>query len=186
MVGTAFVLLPDTLIPDHIARWERGAWGEQHTAKVLKPLKKEGWVVRQDLATRSGRGNRDHIIAGAAVYLLDSKLLKDEAWLEGEVLHVRRVDDSGDAYSLHHLTPRMRNMARGLERDIDEALGFPVAVYPVVVIWGHFSSVQHAGDVTYVAGEELADWLRSRPADLLDERKWEMVSEWLRSLPLNA
>jgi Nuclease-related domain len=184
MLGTAFALLPDTLIPDHIARWQRGAWGEQNTAKVLKPLMKEGWLVRHDLARRGGRGNRDHIIAGPAVYLLDSKLLRDHVWLEGEVLHVRRVDDSGDTYSARDLTPRMRNAACGVEREIDNALGFPVAVYPVVVIWGHFAAgVQHAAGVTYVDGEKLADWLRSRPADLRDQRKREMVRDWLRSLP---
>jgi hypothetical protein len=184
MVGTAFVLLPDTLIPDHIARWQRGAWGEQDTAKVLKPLTREGWLVRHDLATRSGRGNRDHIVAGPAVYLLDSKLLRDHVWLEGDVLWVRRVDESGDAYPVRDLTSRMRNAASTLERDIDEALGFPVAVYPVVVIWGHFSAgVQHSSGVTYVDGEKLADWLRSRPADLRDQRKREKVRDWLRSLP---
>jgi Nuclease-related domain len=184
MLGTAFVLLPDTLIPDHIARWQRGAWGEQNTAKVLKPLTKEGWLVRHDLATRSGRSNRDHIIAGPAVYLLDSKLLRDHVAIERDVLHVRRVDDSGDEYSVKSPTSGMRNAARPLERDIDDALGFPVAVYPVVVIWGHFAAgVQHAGGVTYVDGEKLEEWLRSRPADLHDERKREMVREWLDSLP---
>jgi len=163
---------------------QRGAWGEQNTAKVLKPLAKEGWLVRHDLATRSGRGNRDHIIAGQAVYLLDSKLLRDHVAIEGNVLHVRRVDDSGDEYSVKSPTSCMRNAARTLERDIDEALGFPVAVYPVVVIWGHFAAgVEHAGGVMYVDGEKLADWLRSRPADLRDERKRELVREWLRSLP---
>ena len=171
-------------MPDHIARWERGAWGEQNTAKVLKPLTKEGWLVRHDLARRSSRGNWDHIVAGPSVYLLDSKLLRDHVWLEGDVLYVRRVDDSGDEYSMRSVTPGMRNAARALERDMDDALGFPVAVYPVVVIWGHFAAgVQHAGGVTYVDGENLADWLRSRPADLRDERKREMVREWLRSLP---
>jgi hypothetical protein len=176
MLGMAFVLLPDTLLPEHIARRERGMWGEQKTAKALKPLAKKGWLVRHDLATRSGRGNRDHIVAGPAVYLLDSKLLSDHMWLEGDVLHAGGVP-------VHDLGARMRNTARAVERDIDEALGFPVAAYPVVVIWGHFADVQHAGGVTYVAGDELADWLRSRPADLRDERKRELVREWLRSLP---
>jgi Nuclease-related domain len=124
MLGTAFCLLPDTLIPDHIARWERGAWGEQNTAKVLKPLTKEGSLVRHDLATRSGRGNRDRITAGPAVYLLDSKLLKDHVWLEGGVLHVRRVDYSGDEYFVKSPTSGIRNAARALEQDIDDALGF--------------------------------------------------------------
>ena len=34
-VGMGFHVLPDMLLPDHIARWERGAWREQNTAKAL-------------------------------------------------------------------------------------------------------------------------------------------------------
>jgi hypothetical protein len=39
-------------MPDHIRRWERGAWGEQLTAKALLPLRKEGWLVRHDGAAQ--------------------------------------------------------------------------------------------------------------------------------------
>lgn len=183
-VAMALVTLPETLMPDHIARWRRGAWGEQETAKTLKPLKKEGWHIRHDLKARYGRGNRDHIVAGPAVYLLDSKLLKDKVWLEGEVLHVRRMDESGDEYTVSDLTSRMNTAAWSLEKDIEAALGFPVAVYPVVVIWGHFEAGStFAGNVAYVAGEQIADWLRSRLVDIRDEKKREAVFEWLEALP---
>jgi hypothetical protein len=184
MVAIAFYLMPDALMPDYIARWQRGAWGEQNTAKALRPLKKEGWLIRHDLAAKYGQGNRDHILVGPTVYLLDTKLLKDEVWLEGDVLHVRRVDESGDEYEVATLTSKAAKAAYWLERDLDAAVGFPVAVYPVVVIWGHFKAqVQYAGKVAYVDGDHLAEWLRSRPVDIRDERKRQAVGEWLRSIP---
>jgi hypothetical protein len=33
MLGMAYFMLPDALMPEHIARWQRGAWGEQNTAE---------------------------------------------------------------------------------------------------------------------------------------------------------
>ena len=65
----AYLMLPDALMPEHIARWQRGAGGEQKTARALKPLRKEGWLIRHDLATGYGNSNRDHIAAGPAVRL---------------------------------------------------------------------------------------------------------------------
>jgi hypothetical protein len=184
MLGMAYLMLPEALMPDHIARWQRGAWGEQRTARALKRLRKEGWLIRHDLATGYGNTNRDHVAAGPAVYLLDSKLLKDEVWVDEAGLHVRRVDESHDEYVVPGLTARMSGAARVLKRDLDAAVGFPVAVYPVVVIWGHFAaSAQWDRNVAYVDGEKLASWLAERPVDLRDERKRAAVRQWLRALP---
>jgi hypothetical protein len=172
------------VLPDHIARWERGAWGEQNTAKALKPLKKKGWLVRHDLATGYGETNRDHVAVGPAVYLLDSKLLKDKVWLSDGRLHVRRVDASQDEYSVRAPTQQMTAAAKALKRDLDAAVGFPVAVYPVVVIWGHFEAGdQWDNGVAYVDGDKIGDWLEQRPVDLRDESKRQAVRDWLRGLP---
>jgi hypothetical protein len=64
------------------------------------------------------------------------------------------------------------------------AVGFPVAVYPVVVIWGHFDAgVQWDGNVACVDGDKIAEWLASRPVDLREERKRQAVQDWIRALP---
>ena len=31
--------------PDHVARWREGAMGERRTARVLRTLERDGWVV---------------------------------------------------------------------------------------------------------------------------------------------
>jgi hypothetical protein len=184
MLATALWMFPEAVLPDHIARWQRGAWGEQNTAKALKPLRKQGWRIRHDLATGYGKTNRDHIAVGPAVYLLDSKLLKDEVWVDGSGLHVRRVDESQDEYVVPGLSGRMNRAAGALKHDLDAAVGFPVAVYPVVVVWGHFAAgAQWDGNVAYVDGDQIADWLASRPADLRDDRKRQAVQTWLCALP---
>ena len=184
MLAMALWMLPDALMPDHIARWQRGSWGEQNTSKALRPLRKQGWLIRHDLATGYGNANRDHIAAGPAVYLLDSKLLRDEVWVDEAGLHVRRVDVSRDEYVIPDLTEKMTRAARALKRNLDAAVGFPVAVYPVVVIWGHFAAGdQWDGRVAYVDGDRIAEWLAARPVDLLDERKRQAVRGWLNGLP---
>jgi hypothetical protein len=66
----------------------------------------------------------------------------------------------------------MSRAGRALKRDLDNAVGFPVAVYPVVVVWGHFAATaQLDRDLAYLDGDALADWLAERPVDLRDERK---------------
>ena len=64
----------ESFIADHVVRWQRGGFGDQHTAKELKRLAKQGWVARHDLQT--GFANRDHVLVGNGLYLLESKTSK--------------------------------------------------------------------------------------------------------------
>src|SRR5690606_34478270 len=48
--------------PCWIEHWQEGVFGEKATAKALKPLEREGWIVLHDL--QAGRGNVDHIAIG--------------------------------------------------------------------------------------------------------------------------
>lgn len=88
----AFWLVARFSPPGWIENWQVGAWGEQATAKVLRELERDGWVVLHDL--RASRGNVDHIVVGTAgVFLLDSKRLGGSVAGDATGVTVRRLDD---------------------------------------------------------------------------------------------
>jgi hypothetical protein len=177
----AWWTIRESLAPDHIARWQRGAWGEQNTAKALKPLRKDGWVIRHDLQTR--HANRDHVVAGPSLYLLETKNFYDsELTLEGDVLRVRRIDQPTDTYVMDELTAQMERRARQMWREQRAATGTSVYVHPVVVLWGRFPQQEaYSRGVAYVAGDGIAEWLSKQPAELDDARR-ERAAAWLRNL----
>lgn len=170
------------LPPDHIARWQRGAWGEQHVAKLLRSLENEGWVIRHDLET--SRANRDHVLVGTnGVYLLDTKNhANDHLTLEGDSLRVRRIDQPRDSYLLDRLGPAIRGAAKQLSDEIKTATGIGVFVQPVVVLHGHFEArAQEANGVFYVNSDHIVEWLKHRPVRLTAQRRGELAN-WLRRL----
>src|SRR4051794_35891008 len=93
----AWWALPQVLMPGWISNWQEGAWGEQATAKELRRLP-GGWAVRHDVAARAS-GNRDHVVAGPSVFLLDTKNLNDSiVTVEGGALRVTRIESPTDGY----------------------------------------------------------------------------------------
>jgi hypothetical protein len=182
MTAMAAQMLPDLLLPGHIQRWELGAWGEQNTARELKPLRRRGWTTRHDIAW--GRGNHDHVVAHAAVFVLNTKNLSDSrVTIEGGVVRVTRIDNPDDSYVADRWIPGVTREAESLERELRRRLGWGVAVYPVLVVWGAFDSGPvWVGSVCVVHGRDLARLLESRPPDLLQDAKRKQVAEALRSL----
>ena len=84
--------------PGWIENWQVGAWGEESTAKALRVLEDDGWVVMHDLDA-AGRGNVDHIAVGpGGVYLLDSKNLFGSVTVDRRGVTVRRLDDPNLSY----------------------------------------------------------------------------------------
>ena len=184
--GAAFagwLLLPEALVPARIFRWQLGAWGEQMTQSELKRLKREGWVVRHDVRWGT-RANHDHVIAGPAVYVINSKNLRNSSIeIEGGVVRVTDLD-TDDSYVADRWAPIARSEARSLKRELSAELGFPVHVYPVVALWGNFDVEQrYVGEVSFVAGEKIVEWLRSRRADLLTAEKRAAVAQAVHLLP---
>jgi hypothetical protein len=161
--------LKESFAPDHIERWQRGAWGEQMTAKELKPLLREGWIARHDI--QSTYGNYDHIIVGHGVYLLETKYLTDsELTLEPGGLRVRRIDQPADDYLIDALSSTMERRGRRLWASLRSFTGSSVYVHTVVVLWGRFDEgVGHIRNVTYVQGDSLVAWLREQPQELSEE-----------------
>ena len=61
--------------PSEQARsWQRGAQGERHTARLLRRLPRDGFVVFHDLAVPGADANVDHLVIGpTGLFVIDSK-----------------------------------------------------------------------------------------------------------------
>jgi hypothetical protein len=54
----------------------------------------------------------------------------------------------------------------------------------VIVTWGDFDPEPHwIGDVFILNGLSVADWIESRPADLLKPEKRQALADYARSSP---
>jgi hypothetical protein len=99
-------------------------------------------------------------------------------------MRVSALDDPPDSYHADGWLPGTAREAGALAQKPRRELGFAAAVYPVVVLCADFPQRQlYVGDVCVVSGHELADWLRSRPADPLNEHKRKQVANWVGSPP---
>jgi hypothetical protein len=180
-MAAGWLLMPETVMPSWIGNWRLGGWGEENTASELKRLKKAGWTIRHDLAT-SGKANIDHFVVGRSAYVLDTKnLINSTVTVEAEALRVTRLDDPDSSYLLDRFG--VRGQARRMERAIDQSLGFPVQVVPVLVIWGDFKEREAwLGNLAVVHGMQLAAWLDARPTTLVREDKRQLLVSWAEHL----
>ena len=185
MLGATIVgwwMLREALLPGWISNWQIGAWGEQVTAKELARLPRN-WAVRHDVASPAG-GNRDHVVGGPSVYVLDTKNLSDSiVTVEGATLRVSRIDDPEEDGYVFDRFP-VKRAAYWLGQDAETQVGFPIAIYPVLVIWARFDAkVAWLGNLAVVRGDLIADWLQSRPADLLRDDRRAAAAAWVKALP---
>jgi hypothetical protein len=157
--------------PEFIENWRRGAEGERRTAKVLRPLGKGGWTVVHDLPGEYG--NRDHVVVGApGVFLLDTKHVRGVGAVEDGLLTVRRAEDERATYQYSRLANAVSGAAAGVRNELASRIQVPrLWVHAVVVVWPAFEGeTQTVGSVTYVGGDQVANWLTSLEAALTPEQ----------------
>ena len=164
----AFWLIARLSPPGWIENWQTGALGEQATAKALRPLEKDGWIVLHDLS--AGRGNIDHVIVGpTGIYLLDSKRLGGTVSVAESGVSVRRLDDPDLTYQ-HTGAGHLLNLARQTHERILATTRIKTWVTPVMVIWSDFPQRIAEHRCAYVQGEELVAWILSRPQRIAPAR----------------
>jgi Nuclease-related domain len=156
--------------PAHIEQWLRGAQGERMTERALRPLRRSGWSFVHDVDTN--RGNRDHVAVGpAGVFLIETKRPDGAVCVDGDQLRVQRLDDPDQHYTIDRLGARIRAEAARLSEELAAATGHRCWVQPVVVLWAPFAQrTLERNRVTYLQGDELAAWLRSRARTLSRDR----------------
>jgi Nuclease-related domain len=149
--------------PEAVA-WRRGAVGERRTARLLRPLERQGWAVLHDLAVPGSRANIDHLMIGpGGVFVIDSKLYRGRLQLDtsARLWHGR-----------YPLAPTLR--AVSLEADeAAQALPNPgVVVVPIVAVHGAqvpWGKIVMDG-VPVVAARRLPSMFRELPPVLGPER----------------
>jgi hypothetical protein len=135
--------------------------------------------VRNDVA------NHDHVVAGTSVYVLSAKDVADgTVSIESGAPKVSLVDYPGATYRARPWIESAHEEAWALKQRLEAETGFPVAVYPVIVLWGRFDAgKEYVGDVSVVHGSKLIAWLESRPADLRNEGKQAAIRRCVQALP---
>ncbi len=166
--AVAFWLVVRLSPPGWIENWQSGAYGEQATAKALRDLERDGWVVMHDLPVH--RGDVDHIAVGpGGVFLLDSKRLGGTVTVDQGGVTVRRFDDADLTYR-HPGAGHLLHLARETHQRVLAASRIKLWVTPVMVIWADFPQRVAEDRCTYVHGDHLVSWLRSQPRTLAPSR----------------
>ena len=112
--------------------WQRGAAGEQRTARLLDRLGRDGYVSFHDLAMPHSAANLDHLVVGpSGVFVIDSKNWRGQ------------VHQSSDELLWHNHYRLDRTLAtiRWQAETLGRLLGVPVA--PLVCV--HGAHIQHGG-----------------------------------------
>jgi nuclease-like protein len=127
-------------------RSDIGAAGERATARLLSPLRMQGWTVLHDRALPTGNANVDHLVISRSgvVFVVDSKKWSSRYRVRvvgGRLLH-----------GTHDVTDRLDGL-RHEAATVSQVLGCPV----VMVVAMHGAPVEY--------GELLFDGIRILPAD---------------------
>jgi hypothetical protein len=156
------------------AMWNlRGALGESNTSEVLKAAKKHQvlWGYVEGAATSGG--DIDHLVVTrrGGVLAIDSK------WRNTVTADVLDRDAAAARAAARRAESILRSVHVGaLKRDTQaqhRQRGGSFSVTPVVVVWGpvrhHMPDRADRGDVMFVAGDKLADWLETRQREPVDK-----------------
>ena len=164
--------------PQHIERWRTGAEGERKTARALRPLLREGWVLLNDLPRSFG--NIDHVLIGPpGVFMLETKNLSGLVSVADDAVTVRWLEEPEDGYvtsrsGVEPAAPPQSSHAlsdpadRGYKRSSFSGRDFEQGS-----IEGNF--------VLWTNGRSLADGLRARTPTRLNASQIAGLAEQIRA-----
>src|SRR3954453_15709937 len=155
--------------------FERGAEGEESTARVLGVLSLEGWRVFHDVRWPGrSQANIDHVVVGpGGVFVIDSKAWSGDVDIKGGTLR-----QDGKRRSRHVIASSAAAMAVGeLVPGID-----PKGIHPVICFARPEPIFGWSGDVMVCSTENVVGFLSSTPRSL-DETKMTQIAEAM-SIPL--
>lgn len=169
--------------PWYIERWRVGAEGEKRTARAVRALVRDGWVLLNDLPR--GPANIDHVLIGPpGVFLLESKNLSGSLSVSDDKLSVRWLGEvEEDPYVNRTIGGRARAAAAKLSCELHTPAGRQPWVQSVIVLWATFEqgTVEHAR-VIWTQGDRLVAVLAAAKASSpLNPRDIAHIADQVRS-----
>lgn len=145
--------------PDWIDNWMTGAEGEKRTQRRLESLPPE-WTVEHDIDT--GQGNIDHLVIGpGGIFVLDSKFWAGSVSTQGD----RAIIDRWGRHKpwIWDNTAGLKRHARETAERVRARTRIVQWVQPVIVVWAEFGDGTQGDTCTFVAGDQLVEWLLTQP-----------------------
>jgi len=151
--------------------FERGADGEESTARVLGALSAEGWRVFHDVRWPGrSQANIDHVIVGpSGVFVIDTK-----TWTGSIEVRSGALRQDGRRRSRHVIASSAAAMAIG---ELLPGL-HPKAIRPVICFARDEPIFGWSGDVMVCSTENIVTFLTSSPR-VLDEGQMTEIAETL-------
>jgi hypothetical protein len=140
--------------------WRRGAAGEVRTAQLLARLVSTGWHLFHDIPIGERGANVDHVVIGpGGVYALNTKNLTGKVWVaERTFMHNGHRTD---------YLPKSHREGERIGACLSSAIGLPVAVTPVLVVFCDELTIKAQPlDVAVVEARGIRPWLEARPHTL--------------------
>ena len=114
------------------------------------------------------------------MFVLDSKHLQGTVIAERDHLSLTRPGETGSAYTSDNFARKARAQGVELNRLLRQRGSLSPWVTAVVVLWAEFPQRATNGhNMSYVHGDQLLDWLLSRPARL-NALQIDQIAESLR------
>lgn len=131
------------------------------TALALAPLRNVGWSITHDIRAR--RVTIEHLAVGlGGTFALAARSTPGTVRIVGDQVSIAGA--GGETFSGDDWAHEAREHAAEANKLLSTSLAQRVPVSAVVVVWGDFPQRRVEGhNVTFVHGDELAAWLKSRP-----------------------
>jgi hypothetical protein len=171
-----------------IERWSNtwlGYVGERIVAESLEPLKAEGFRIFHDVPAgdHGNPFNIDHVIVGpSGVFAIETKTRRKGRARAGFAEHQIIYDGQVLAYPWgedRHGLDQAARQAAWLQSSLEQLLGQPVRVHPLLTFPGWMVITRAPGAVTVLNPKQIPAALAVRGNPVLDERRIDLIARQL-------
>lgn len=167
-------------------RWRNtwlGYYGERVVAEALEPLKSEGFRIFHDVPAGDAKApfNIDHVIVGpSGVFAVETKTRRKGRARAGFAEHQIIYDGRVLAYPWgedRHGLDQAQRQARWLQSWLEQLLGQPAFVQPILTFPGWMVITRARGDVTVLNPKQIpaAIALPAHSGPVLDARQLDLI-----------